>query len=94
MSHYLNDTEIELDEYAFKTIPGLVLYNAWLSIGVDRSNSINGEWYYDSLTLTGFSEGVTLVCKKGDWLFDTLCKELSADHGWEDRIARQCADLD
>ena len=94
MSYYLQDTEIELDEYTFKTVPGLVIYNAFLSIAVDRTNDIDGEWYIDSLYAKGFGEEEGITYRKGDWLFDTLSKEINNDHRWEDKITRQCADLD
>ena len=90
---YLQDTEIELDEYAFKSIPGLVLYNAWLSVAVDRSCSRGGEWLIDTLSVDGFDKNQPRVTyKKGDWLFDTICKEITNDIGWQDLITRQCAD--
>jgi hypothetical protein len=94
MSTYLQDTEIELDEYAFKTIPNLVLYNAWLSVSVDRSCSRSGEWCIDALYVVDDKTNKCVTFKNGDWLFDTIYKEINNDIGWQDIITRKCSDED
>lgn len=92
MTTHLQDTEIELDEYAFKTIPGLVIYDAWLSVSIDRSCGGEGEWYIDRLYMEDKKTGKYITLRGGHWLFDTIYNEISNDIGWQDIITRKCSD--
>jgi len=58
-TQYLQDVDYEVDEYIFKTVPGLMLYDFFLEVRIDRSDSRGGEWYIEGMYILGENKSVT-----------------------------------
>lgn len=75
---YLQDVDYHLDEYVFKTVPGLILQDAYLAIRIDRVEGVYGEWYIEAVYVTDAANNIVSF-GQDHWLCSTLAKEIDRD---------------
>lgn len=78
IKNYLQDIDYHLDEHVFKTVPGLILQDAYLAIRIDRIEGGGGEWYIESVYMVDEKNNI-ISYDRDHWLCATLIKEIDAD---------------